>query len=89
MTAKVAGGVSVTITENTDYPFSDTITFTLALASPTAFPFTVRIPGWCSAPALTVNGSAVSGRRRASVRHRQPHLVERRHRHAAAADASR
>ena len=60
VTAKVAGGGSVTITEKTTYPFSDTITFTLNLAAPTAFPLSVRIPGWCTAPQLSVNGAAVS-----------------------------
>jgi hypothetical protein len=55
----LAGGTTVTITEQTDYPFSDTITFQFSLGTPTAFPFTVRIPGWCTAPALTVGGVAV------------------------------
>jgi hypothetical protein len=59
VTAKVVGGASVTITENTNYPFSDTITFTVTLGAPTTFPFSVRIPGWCSVPSLSVNGSAV------------------------------
>jgi hypothetical protein len=60
VTAQVTGGVSVTITETTAYPFSDTVTLTLALATPTAFPLVLRIPGWCSAPAVTVNGAAVA-----------------------------
>jgi Beta-L-arabinofuranosidase, GH127/Ricin-type beta-trefoil lectin domain-like len=61
VTAAVSGGGTVTIAEQTEYPFSDTITFTVSgLAAPTAFPFGVRIPGWCAAPALAVNGSAVA-----------------------------
>ena len=60
VTAQVAGGVSVTITEATSYPFSDTVTLTLAISTPTAFPLLVRIPGWCSAPSVTVNGAAVA-----------------------------
>jgi hypothetical protein len=51
---------SITITEQTTYPFSDTITFTVALSRPQAFPFGLRIPGWCPNPKLTVNGTAVT-----------------------------
>jgi hypothetical protein len=54
------GGVSVTVTESTTYPFSDTITFTVKPASPAAFTLQFRVPGWCPSPALSVNGAAVS-----------------------------
>lgn len=60
VTASVGAGTTVTITEQTGYPFNDTITLTLALPSPTAFPLALRIPGWCTAPVLTVNGGAVA-----------------------------
>jgi hypothetical protein len=60
VTAKVAGGVSVTITETTGYPFADTITLQLALPVPTAFPLLLRIPGWCPDPELRVNGAVVT-----------------------------
>jgi hypothetical protein len=60
VTARVAGGVSVTITEATEYPFSDTVTLTLALSTPAAFPLKLRIPGWCSSPAVKVNGAGVA-----------------------------
>lgn len=60
VTAKVAGGTSVTITENTGYPFTDTITLTVSIASPTAFPLYLRVPGWCASPSIAVNGSHVS-----------------------------
>jgi hypothetical protein len=60
VTAQVTGGVSVTITEATSYPFSGTVTLTVAISTPTAFPLLVRIPGWCPAPSVTVNGAAVA-----------------------------
>jgi hypothetical protein len=60
VTAKVAGGTPVTVVANTDYPFADTITFRVRPATPVAFPLLVRIPGWCGAPELVVNGGAVS-----------------------------
>jgi hypothetical protein len=60
VTAKVAGGTSVTIIESTGYPFTDTITLTLSLAAATAFPLYLRVPGWCGSPSIAVNGKAVS-----------------------------
>ncbi|NUR30066.1 MAG: hypothetical protein HOV83_30155, partial [Catenulispora sp.] len=60
VTAKVADGTSVTITETTDYPFADTITLALSMPRPLAFPLYLRIPGWCGAPVIKVNGQTVS-----------------------------
>ena len=60
VTANVSGGKSVTITESTGYPFTDTITLTLTMSSPATFPLYLRVPGWCSAPSIAVNGSGVS-----------------------------
>ena len=60
VTANVAGGHSVTVTESTGYPFTDTVTLTLSTSNPATFPLYLRIPGWCSAPAVAVNGKAVS-----------------------------
>jgi hypothetical protein len=60
VTAKVADGTSVTFTETTDYPFAETVTLTLDSPRPLAFPLYLRIPGWCQAPMLRVNGQQVS-----------------------------
>jgi len=60
VTATVGDGTSVTITSRTSYPFADTITFTLAMPRPSAFPLALRVPGWCANPRLTVNGGAVT-----------------------------
>jgi len=49
----------VTVTEETRYPFKDDIRFRMKMAKATAFPFTVRIPGWCKNPKITVNGQAL------------------------------
>lgn len=57
--AKVANGVSVTITEKTNYPFNDTIEFKVDPATAVRFPLDLRIPSWCEAPQITVNGEEV------------------------------
>lgn len=54
--AKVAGGAEVEITETTDYPFDETIRFAVAASRPARFPLFLRIPAWCSAPRVSVNG---------------------------------
>jgi hypothetical protein len=59
VTAKVGDGVSVTFTESTRYPFEDTIRLKLATPKAVAFPLLLRIPGWCEAPAVRVNGRKV------------------------------
>jgi DUF1680 family protein len=61
VSAKVANGVSVTITENTNYPFEEQIRLSIALSGAVAFPLKLRIPGWCGSPSITVNGTAQSG----------------------------
>lgn len=61
VTAKVADGQTVKITEATDYPFDETITLTVNLLDSEAvsFPLHLRIPGWCDAASIEVNGEAV------------------------------
>lgn len=56
VSAKVADGTTVNITEDTDYPFRETITFRLALPKPTSFPLYLRVPRWCEKPELEING---------------------------------
>lgn len=53
--AKVADGTVVRISEQTDYPFSETITFKFALMRPARFPLYLRVPRWCSQPAFELN----------------------------------
>lgn len=59
VTAKVGDGTAVTIAQATDYPFSDTVTLTLAAPKPVAFPLYLRVPHWCSAATVRVNGQPV------------------------------
>ena len=60
VTAKVADGTSVTITETTGYPFAGTVTLSLSVPRALAFPLYLRVPGWCASPSLQVNGQSVS-----------------------------
>lgn len=46
----------VKITETTDFPFDELITFDVALTRMVNFPLTFRIPTWCKEASITVNG---------------------------------
>ncbi|MGQ9575452.1 MAG: beta-L-arabinofuranosidase domain-containing protein [Thermoguttaceae bacterium] len=54
--AKVGDGTQIAIIESTDYPFSDRIELTLTTPKPVRFPLWLRVPGWCDAPAVQLNG---------------------------------
>lgn len=57
----VRGGVAVTVDEETEYPFRDTVRLTLRPQKPAAFPLALRIPGWAGGAEVKVNGSAAAG----------------------------
>ncbi len=59
--AKVGNGTDVTIREETNYPFEETIKLTVSVAQNTTFPLKLRIPAWCQNPQVAVNGSAQGG----------------------------
>lgn len=48
-------GQPVTIIEETDYPFRETISFKIKTAKPATFVLGLRIPEWCDAATVTVN----------------------------------
>ncbi|MFD5984461.1 RICIN domain-containing protein [Streptomyces cyaneofuscatus] len=60
VTAKVADGTEVTFTEETGYPFTDTVTLSLTAPKPLRFPLVLRIPAWCADPEIRVNGQRVT-----------------------------
>jgi hypothetical protein len=51
----VADSVPVRVIEETDYPFDETIRFTIHCPDGTKFPFHLRIPGWCSKAEIRLN----------------------------------
>lgn len=60
VTANVADGVSVTITEKTAYPFEETVRFEVEPTESVSFPLHLRIPGWCEGAGIDVNGEVVA-----------------------------
>lgn len=57
--AFVAGGTEVKWVEQTNYPFSETIRFTLTTdkkVKAVSFPFHLRIPAWCKKATISLNG---------------------------------
>lgn len=61
--AKVADGIEVRISEETTYPFQETIHFTLSFSDKKVkkafFPFHLRIPAWCKHPVVRLNGEEI------------------------------
>jgi hypothetical protein len=55
-------GQAVRITEETEYPFRETVSFKVRLARPETFSLHLRIPEWCSGAAIEINGKAHSAR---------------------------
>lgn len=49
-------GAAVHVLEETDYPFRNTIRFTMRPEKSIAFPLSFRVPGWANGARVTVNG---------------------------------
>lgn len=62
--ANVGEGDTVTITEETDYPFDGTVLLHVAAGKPLRFPLYFRIPGWCDDLSVTLAGRTRSVRSR-------------------------
>jgi uncharacterized protein len=54
--AKVGNGMEVTIKEETNYPFSDKVSFTINCPEQVSFPIYFRIPSWSESAELSVSG---------------------------------
>lgn len=60
VSAKVAGGIPVTITETTDYPFRETVQIKVNFTGgekKASFPLTIRIPAWSRGGCIDINGT--------------------------------
>jgi len=58
----VRGGTAVTITEDTEYPFRETVKLTINPAKPAKFPLMLRIPAWADKASILVNNKPVTAR---------------------------
>ncbi|MHB8865124.1 MAG: beta-L-arabinofuranosidase domain-containing protein [Pirellulaceae bacterium] len=58
--ARIGDGTTVTIREETRYPFSEQIKLSISLPQATAFPLYLRIPGWCTSARVSVNGTLLA-----------------------------
>jgi uncharacterized protein len=60
-TARLQAGGGITLTQETDYPWSGDIRISIGRSAGSG-PFTLamRIPGWCKGAAIDINGEAVS-----------------------------
>ena len=67
VTAALDDAQTVTITEDTDYPFDETIRFIVQPSAPATFPLHVRIPGWAQKVSATLNGRRVRVTRNPSM----------------------
>ena len=57
----VVRGTAVKLSEETEYPFRETIRITVDPATPCAFPLRLRIPAWAAGASLKVNGELQAG----------------------------
>jgi hypothetical protein len=55
VTAKVAEGIPVRIVEQTDYPFEESIRFTVYAKDKVTFPLHLRVPAWCRDAKVLIN----------------------------------
>ncbi len=55
-----AGGTAVRLHVTTEYPWQERIELAVSLAQPAEFTLHLRLPGWCRAPHLGLNGHPVA-----------------------------
>ncbi|MBL8761074.1 MAG: glycoside hydrolase family 127 protein [Phycisphaerae bacterium] len=56
--AKVGDGTKVTITTSSNYPFDETIVYSIDPEKTAEFPMYLRVPGWCESPSVAINRGA-------------------------------
>lgn len=57
---KVGKGTDAVLRVRTEYPFREHVEMTLELEQSSMFALSLRIPAWCSEPAVTVNGETIA-----------------------------
>ncbi len=59
-TVKVSNGKEIRLHEQTNYPFEETVSFTIESGEDINFPFYLRIPAWTNGATIKVNGKSIS-----------------------------
>jgi DUF1680 family protein len=62
VSAEVGSGTSIRIVEKTSFPFSEEIWFRIHAPASETFPLVLRIPEWCTDPAVWINDEKVEVR---------------------------
>ena len=57
---KVGDGTEITLHEQTNYPFEETVRFSIETPEAVTFPLYLRIPSWCKNASVLVNGKPVN-----------------------------
>lgn len=52
-------GQAVTLRQETNYPWDSTVTLRVGLAEPASFGLRLRLPEWCRAPRVSLNGQPI------------------------------
>lgn len=68
--AKVGEGSAITLEQQTHYPFSDEVRIRVHAEKPVRFPLYLRVPAWCSKPAVAICGKPekIAGEAKSFVR---------------------
>ncbi len=53
--AKVGDGTTVLLTEETNYPYEESVHFKINTGESVAFPLYLRVPGWCKKASVIIN----------------------------------
>ncbi len=61
VSAKAGKGGTVEIAEDSNYPFEDSIRFSVKMERADSFPIYFRVPAWCKSASVKVNGKSISG----------------------------
>jgi uncharacterized protein len=72
--AQVAKGESIEIEEETNYPFADSVRFTIHSGKAVRFPIHFRIPAWAQYVELSINGEPQAGNPQAGTFHKVDRL---------------